>query len=151
MKTVSELMIKAAAEATMPQAGAQDPSMDPAAMIDPIEEDNQRLTNLLNNLQLRSQLIEQQNYLAQLQHDQASKGINARKTMNIQSSQEFSSRNPAAVAANKAFTQSLYEQGILSDKTPSSVTGEDPMESMKAPQKAEPLQGTAENRPTPKS
>jgi hypothetical protein len=52
-----------------PAAGAPDPN-DPNAMMmeqpDPIEEDNQRLQNILQNLELRKEIVEAQSKLEKL-------------------------------------------------------------------------------------
>jgi len=70
MKELTMKLAAAAAEAVAPpQQGA--PEGDPNAMgmeqpMDPMEEDNQRLTNILQNLQLRKEIVEAHKVLEEL-------------------------------------------------------------------------------------
>jgi len=87
MKSLLEKLAAAAAQASAPKgggagappaggAGAQDPNMDPAMMMpDPIEQDNMRLTNILQNLKLRQEVVQAQAELVALtaQIEQAKK------------------------------------------------------------------------------
>ena len=71
--TLLQKLAEAAAAAgpqPAPAGGAPDPAagMDPndpmaAAPMDPVEQDNQKLTNILQNLELRSQIVEAQQAL----------------------------------------------------------------------------------------
>ena len=73
MKELTMKLAAAAAEAAAPQGPPQGaaPEGDPAAMgmeqpMDPMEEDNQRLTNILQNLQLRKEIVEAHKVLEKL-------------------------------------------------------------------------------------
>jgi hypothetical protein len=73
MKELTMKLAAAAAEAVAPQGPPQGgaPEGDPAAMgmeqpMDPMEEDNQRLTNILQNLQLRKEIVEAHKELEKL-------------------------------------------------------------------------------------
>lgn len=74
MKELTMKLAAAAAEAAAPQGPPQGgaPEGDPAAMgmpeqpMDPMEEDNQRLTNILENLRLRKEIVEAHKELEKL-------------------------------------------------------------------------------------
>jgi len=73
MKELTMKLAAAAAEAAAPQGPPQGaaPEGDPAAMgmeqpADPMQEDNQRLTNILQNLQLRKEIVEAHKELEKL-------------------------------------------------------------------------------------
>ena len=75
MKSLITKLAEAAAAAGAPQqtgpaqAGAQDPAMQDPAMMeppDPIEEDNQRLSNILENLKLRQEVVTAQAELEEM-------------------------------------------------------------------------------------
>jgi hypothetical protein len=73
MKELTMKLAAAAAEAAAPQGPPQGgaPEGDPAAMgmeqpMDPMQEDNQRLTNILENLRLRKEIVEAHKELEKL-------------------------------------------------------------------------------------
>ena len=74
MKELTFKLAQAAADAAAPQGPPQDgmpPEGDPAAMgmpqpMDPMQEDNQRLTNILENLRLRKEIVEAHKELEKL-------------------------------------------------------------------------------------
>lgn len=75
MKELTFKLAAAAAEAAAPQGppqGGMPPEGDPAAMgmeppMDPMQEDNQRLTNILENLRLRKEIVEAHKELEKLE------------------------------------------------------------------------------------
>ncbi len=75
MKELTLKLAQAAANAGSPQGppqGGMPPEGDPAAMgmeqpMDPMQEDNQRLTNILENLRLRKEIVEAHKELEKLE------------------------------------------------------------------------------------
>ena len=121
---LTDLMIKMAADAAMPQpagdpaAGAMDPAtgqpMDPSMMAppDPIADDNARLQSLLENLQLRSQIMEAQQELAASQAGGTAKPTSGNKPVDLNSERADES-NPVAQAGIAKFNEILGDSGIV--------------------------------------